>query len=269
MMVSTAQANEMRAIQAGIVASATADLEEFFSTLDLDRPEAARNALLTFLPLLILRYGQAGAVLAADWYDDLRAIEQIPGRFRAPTAEPDRVEAKAEATVRRAMGYAFAAGAATAVGQALAIAPAGASAAGLILPALVTPTTKLVLAPARDTITLAALADPEAAGWTRITRAGSCKFCRALAQKGDVYKRRTVDFAAHGNCNCGAAPSWDKNGPEVDVRAYEASERLGNLRERAKSDNPKVAAKAQAALDRHNARVRDWINSIDDDPTDD
>lgn len=265
-MVTALDTERMRTAQAGIVVLATRDLEEFFASLDLDKPEIARNALIAFLPMLILRYGQAGATLAANWYDDLRAEEGVKGRFRARPAEPVEVEVRSEATVRRAMGAAFALGAASAVGNALAgtaasvAAPAGAPAAGLILPALVDPVTKMVLEPARETTILSALADPAAAGWKRITREGSCKFCRMLASKGAVYKQRTVDFAAHGHCNCAAAPSWDKNGPEVDVRAYVASERLESVRRRAAAGDEKAAA----ALARHTARVRSYLDEMDD-----
>lgn len=263
-MVSAAEAQQMRTAQAGLVSLATADLEEFFSSLDLDKPEVARNALISFLPMLILRYGMAGAALAADWYDQLRADEGVAGRYRAAPAEPVDINVRTEATVRRSMAPAFALTTASTVGLLYAGQPAGARAAGLVLPALTDPMTKMVLEPARETTVLSALADPQAAGWTRVTRAGSCKFCRMLASKGAVYKQRTVDFAAHGHCNCAAAPSWDKDGPEVDVRAYVASERLGNLRERAASDDPKVAGKAKAALERHTARVRTYLDGMDD-----
>ena len=259
-MVTVLDAERMRTAQAGIVALSTRDLEEFFASLDLDKPDIARNALIAFLPMLILRYGQAGATLAANWYDELRADEKVQGRFRARPAEPTDVEVRSESTGRRAMGPAFAIGAASTVGLLSTGQPAGASAAGLVLPALVDPVTKYVLEPARETTILSALADPAAAGWTRITRAGSCKFCRMLASKGAVYKQRTVDFAAHGHCNCAAAPSWDKNGPEVDVRAYAASERLESVRRRAAAGDEKAAA----ALARHTARVRSYLDEMDD-----
>lgn len=254
----------MRTAQAGIVSLATTDLEEFFASLDLDKPEVARNALIAFLPMLILRYGMAGATLAADWYDEMRSDEGVKGRYRAAPAEPVNVEVRTEATVRRAMGPAFALTTAATVGLLYAGQPAGTRASGLVLPALTDPMTKMVLEPARETTILSALADPQAAGWQRITRAGSCKFCRMLASKGDVYRRRTADFAAHGNCNCAAAPSWDKDAPEVDVRAYVASERMENVRQRAASDDPKVAAKAKAVLERHTARVRTYLDGMDD-----
>ena len=56
-MPSSASTDRLKQTQAGIVALATKDLEEFFASLDLDRPEQARDALVAYLPLLVQRYG--------------------------------------------------------------------------------------------------------------------------------------------------------------------------------------------------------------------
>lgn len=272
-MVSQADTALLRSAQAGITAEMAADLEEFFASLDLGKPEVMRNALMTFLPLLILQYGQAAATLAADWYDEVRAADSVAGRFRATVAEPVNVEARAEATVRRAMGYVFAA---TAVGAAVTTLSGAAGrrvpesrpdperlarAGDLVLPALIDPSTKLVLAPARETIIGSTIADPKASGWKRITRAGSCKFCRMLAGRPDaVYKERTADFAAHGHCNCAAVPSWDPDAPEVEVQQYVASTRWEPVRVKA-AEGDKKAIKQLAD---HRARMRKYLEKIPD-----
>lgn len=66
-----------------------------------------------------------------------------------------------------------------------------------------------VMAPARDTTMQAMHADKSAMGWRRITRAGACKFCLMLAGRGAVYRKGTVDFAAHNNCHCTAEVVFD------------------------------------------------------------
>lgn len=259
-MPSSADTDRLKDAQATIVALATRDLEEFFASLDLDRPEQARDALVAYMPLLIQRYGSAVATLAADWYDEVRSLNRIVGRFRAVAAVPVDVTASVEATVRRSMGAAFAPATATAV-AAGALPIIGAAASSTILPALTDPMTKLVLAPSRETILTSTIADPKASGWQRITRPGSCKFCRMLAGRpGAVYKERTADFAAHGHCNCAAAPSWDRYAPEVDVKQYVASERLDGVRKRAAAGDKKAAAQ----IERHTARVRDYLADMDD-----
>src|SRR5690625_5715142 len=47
-----------------------------------------RSALLGFVPELTRTYGDAAATVAADWYDEQRALAGAPGRFRAVMAPP-------------------------------------------------------------------------------------------------------------------------------------------------------------------------------------
>ena len=65
-MPTPAETNRLKQAQAGIVALATRDLEEFFASLDLDRPEQARDALVAYLPLMVQRYGSAVATLRSE-----------------------------------------------------------------------------------------------------------------------------------------------------------------------------------------------------------
>jgi len=82
-----------------------------------------------------------------------------------------------------------------------------------------------------------------------------------LAGRGGVYRRETVHFAAHGNdCRCAAVPSWDPDAPEVDVRAYVASERMTKLRDRAAAGD----ASAQRQLEAHRARIRAFTAEMAD-----
>lgn len=199
------------------------DLEAFWSSLALDRPEAVRAALLEFVPALVAQHGDRAASLAADWYDDVRAAERVPGRFRASMV-PSPYEDATEGLVRRAAGALFT------------DTPVGA------LSTLTSVAPKYVLAAGRETITRSADRDPRAAGWQRIVRAGGCRFCRMLAGRGDVYREASVHFAAHDDCNCAAAPSWDQSAPEVDVDIYEASKRTTRMK--------------PAQKEAHNARIR-------------
>lgn len=223
----------IRAANNGLVTLALRDLTAFWGSLNLDRPEAARDALLRFMPELTARYGEAAAVVAADFYDDLRAAEGVRGRYvarMAPTVPTEHVQRR----VRFGAQHLFTEN------------------PGQTLTFLTGAATKYVLQPGRDTITTNAAEDPQAAGWHRETRpsrtyTSGCDFCRMLATRGAVYKRATARFAPHDDCKCVAVPSWDANAPEVDVMAYVASERTSRM--------------SPAQRERHNQRVRDWIAS--------
>lgn len=209
-MPSAADIAQYRAQQAGIAALVKRDLTDFFTSLDLSRPEAARDALLAYMPTLVTEYGETAASVAADWYDDMRFAERVGGRFRAEMADAV-ADAVIESQVRFGATHLFTDN------------PTG------TLDFLTLAATKYALYPGRSTIARSANRDPAASGWQRITRPGACKFCRMLAGRGGVYKRETVHFASHGDCNCAAVPSWDRSAPEVDVAAYVASERTSRM----------------------------------------
>lgn len=221
-MVSPSDAERLRQAQEGIRRLIVRDLTAFFGSLNLARPEAARDSLLEYMPLLVAQYGESAAAVAADWFDEQRALAGVAGRFRAEMVVPDESDA-VEATVRRAAGALFT----DAPREALAsLAPTAA---------------KYALSAARSTIARSADRDPRASGWQRVTRAGACRFCQMLHGRGAVYKESTVHFAAHKTCNCAAVPSWDHSAPEVDVSVYEASKR--------------TTAMTPEQREQHNARI--------------
>lgn len=214
----------------GLVRYATRDLRRFWSTLDKERPKATRDALLRFTPALTDQYGAMSAALSADWYDEVRGGAAVQGSFRARPAGLVPVEA-VESRVRFGAQHLFT----LTPEQTLAF--------------LADAATEYVLQPGRDTIATNTTRDPRASGWQRIASANACGFCRMLEGRGGVYKEASADFAAHGNCNCTAAPSWDPDAPEVPARAYEASQTTSGM-----SDEQREA---------HNRRIREYIASLD------
>ena len=220
----------LRTAQTGLRTLVERDLAAFSATLDLGRPERARDALLTFTPQLVDTYGLIAATVAADWYDTVRAAEKVPGKFRATPVVPDESEAIV-ATVRRSAGALFTDTPATA------------------LDSLTGPVGKYALSGSRETIMRSSIRDPQASGWTRVTSGGSCAFCRMLAGRGAVYARDTADFASHTHCHCTAAPSWDPGAPEVPVEVYSASMRTSLM-----SDSARAA---------HTARTREYLKTLD------
>lgn len=228
-MPTQADAERLRRAQEGVRALVLRDLNAFWSSLNLRNPERARNALLEYIPLLVARFGESAAAVAADWYDEARAAEAVPGRFRATMADSPYMDAS-EPLVRRAAGALF-----TDV-------PAGA----LLTLAATVP--KYVLAASRATISQSADRDPRSSGWQRVASGGACKFCRGLAGRGAIYKEASVHFASHDDCNCAAVPSWDPNAPEVDVSVYRASQRTTFM--------------TPSQKEAHNAGIQAWLASI-------
>jgi hypothetical protein len=178
----------LRRQQAGISSLVLRDLNGFWSTLDLSKPEKARDMLLVYGPAMVETYGEASASVAADWYDAERARAKIRGRFRASAAAPVDAEI-VTARTRFGVGHLFSDN----PDQTLAFLSGALE--------------KYALQPARDTVAASSVRDPAARGWQRITN-GGCDFCDMLAGRGAVYSEATVSFEAHGHCRCAAAPAW-------------------------------------------------------------
>lgn len=222
-MPTLTEIERFRRANLGILSLVERDLDSFWQTLDLSRPDVARDALLEFVPTLTTLYGEPAALIAADWYDELRAAEGVPGRFRATMAAPFPAE-YVQQRVRYGAGHLFT------------------DAPDQTLQFLRTAVSEYVLQPGRDTVQRSAVQDPRASGWHRETRPtasypSGCGFCRLLAGRGGVYKWDAAPFAAHGGCMCVAVPSWDPNAEEVPAIAYSASVRKANMSDEQRAQN--------------------------------
>lgn len=242
-MISRSELDRLDRAQSEVIRRGQGQLRGVFSSLPLDRPESARDALLEAYPAVVLGHGDLASTVAAEWYEDQR-LQQRGGRYTAVTASPPREE-KLTGAVRFAAAGLFAEDALS------------------TLRTLEGSLTRSLGDAQRDTINENVRRDRDAAGWHRIAHADGCDFCVMLSQRGAIYRRATADFASHDNCRCKAAPSWDRSAPEVSVRAYEASDRMESVRRRANdpSLSPEDRAKAQRQLDRHSERTREWINA--------
>lgn len=218
------------ASQGDLATLALADLRTFWRTLDHSDAYAVRRAVEGFLPDLVQTYGEVGAALAADFYEELR--DGSADVRRVYTAQmPDNVVRidRAQASARWALGSIFSAE------------PNPAAA----LTNLSGVAKRLTLAPARDTIRANVAQDPDAVGWRRVGDGDSCGFCRMLIGRGEVYTAETARFGAHDDCGCLAEPAWDSGEP-VRVEQYLATKRN--------------------VTDADRARVRDFIANMPDSP---
>lgn len=231
-MVSLAQSEELRLAQAEIrrlVESRMNEIVEYLASRPGLTAEQFRNSLLSQTKLVVTQYGDVAASVAAEWFDDMRALEGVAGSFRATPFASPYDDAAVDGMVRRAVAPMF-----SESPDVAAVMRTVAQSAG-----------KYVLGASRETIRRNSFIDPKGHGFQRVARGETCDFCLMLVGRGAVYKRETALFASHGDCNCAAVPSWDADAPEVDVRLYRASERTTGM-----SD-------AQRA--RHNALIRDYI----------
>lgn len=199
---------------------------------------AMREYAIEVANIIGISYGEAQALLAAEYYDDLRAASGAAGEFTAAAiVELDGDE------IRKNMGWA--------------VDPLNNEDSAGALERMQSVVTGMLTQVSARTIQGNVDADPSARGWHRIARATGCNFCVMLSQRGAVYTRKSVDFAAHGHCHCTAKPSWDMNAPEVDVRAYEASKRTAHMREL-------DAADGGTRYEDHKANVNSWMASESD-----
>lgn len=230
MQVAISQVNQLSQVNNQLIQYLDREIADLFGMLNLTDPEAVRDALLEITPQLAQVYAEQAAVGSAEWYELVRR-SQVGGQYYAAPAA-----GVAPAVVERNVRYA--------AGDLFTDTPE------LTLSKLTGSMRRHVLGASRDTIMLNTEKDRDSVGWHRIARAGGCDFCVMLSQRGAVYKRRNADFAAHDNCRCRIAPSWDPSAPEVDVRAYEASKTT------AKMDEDQKAA--------HNKNVKQWMDANKD-----
>jgi hypothetical protein len=161
-------------------------LESFFRSLDLSRPEDARDALLEYTPVLVAQYGDVAATLAAEFYDELRASSGAAGRFTALTAA-SVAAGPVQAKVRFLAGHLWT------------------PTPDLMLGGLQTATDKYVKQPGRDTI--AKNARREGVRWARVpSGAKTCAWCLMLASRDAVYSSKVSAGGEgnhyHGDCDC-------------------------------------------------------------------
>lgn len=226
-MISVSQFRELERFNSAAVAGIPGELRALQGSLRGAAPERARDALLEVAPAIADRHGRVVAAGSAEWFEQVRR-SQVGGSFTArPGALPD------PGVVRQNVRY---------------------FAGALFLDSRVSPfdslsgsLTRHVLDVGRDTIRNNTVRDTRAVGWQRIAQPDGCDFCIMTAQRGAVYKRSTADFASHDHCRCRCGPSWDRDAPEVSVRAYEASQKTSGM--------------SPAQKERHNRATRTWLES--------
>lgn len=172
----------LRSETAGLVRLAERDLAALWRLVEAGA--SAETALRDLLPGIVARYGEAGAAVAADWYDQMREQSAARGRFTAaPLKASDR-------------------GAHSLIGWALRESADDAGLHTLILGGV----QRRVADHMRLTVAHASVADPAAQGWVRVGT-GECDWCRRYLD-GEVRTVAGYGFDAHDNCRCSVRPAW-------------------------------------------------------------
>lgn len=70
-MTTRAQMQQLRDANRQIVELVSGELQAIFYSLNLNKPELARDALLELFPLLVDKYGPLAAQVAVEWYREV------------------------------------------------------------------------------------------------------------------------------------------------------------------------------------------------------
>ena len=151
-MATAQQVEEYRQANQSLVLLAQRDLTDFWRSLNLSGdPARVKASLLGYFPELVQVYGDAAALLGADWYDALRDVPASAKSFKAFLATPVQRE-QAEASARWALGPLF----------------STEPEPELVLSQLAGSAQRLVLQPGRNSFAESARRDPSRARWARV-----------------------------------------------------------------------------------------------------
>lgn len=190
--------------QRRLAAYAADDLRRLFTSFDLSSPDRVRDALLEVVPQLVREYGDLAAVVAAEWYEEVR---NAPGTFHprlGPNAQVDAVEGN----VRYAARHLY-----TDTPEA-------------VLGVLQGSMQRHIAYSGRETIARNVRFDPARPRYARVpTGARTCAFCEMVASRGFVYAseqhaqrrgRGQIQDKYHDDCNCQVVPSWDAEQAHIE-----------------------------------------------------
>lgn len=232
-------------------------------------PEPFSSSWPEFYPLLrqvVLLHYRASAASAAKFY---RVVSHVDGHpvSTVPSALPNVAKLdRVSDSVANGTFYHHLNKLKETPGDASAIARNTMSGAGA----------RFALMGGRETVIQAALNDPNAQGWERLTKPSACGFCTQHAARGP-FSGRMADFHPHDYCGCVAAPLFKGQKPAnqdlssewkqvtqgktgVEARtAWEESRRLPcpqHHRQRPQKDGGTLASKARLFRRRHQERHR-------------
>lgn len=200
-MSSRALVDQYREVSMSLEALAQRDLEAFWPTLDHSDVAGTRVALTGFVDALTATYGPPAALLAANFYDAMRAESaNATGKYRATLAP---VTSNVE-QINQSMRWAV-----TPLTEdrpdrlEAALSNVGGVAQNLLADA------------GRNTVAYNTTRDPSRVHWARVlghSASGNCDFCVMLSSRGAVYRSAATAGEGHhyhDRCHCTPTPVWD------------------------------------------------------------
>lgn len=233
-MASRARVEEYRRLNADLTKLAQRDLAAFWKKLDKSDVAAAREATKVFMSALTETYGRPSSLIAAQFYDDLRAASpNAAGKFRAVLGggtDPAQIDGTVRWAVEALTGDS----------------PDDAAA----LARLDGAAQRLISDYGRDTIALSSSRDPSRGAWARVPYGRKpCDFCKMLASRGAVYHSRQSagdGGSFHDNCHCVPTQIWEGDsypgGYDPDTIAKSLDAELREQLDRAIAARDEIAA---------------------------
>ena len=213
---SSASAARWRAAQAGLTALLLRDLRGLRRLIDPARLQATVPSWIEAVGVVVARYSEVAATLAADFYDGERDDAGVPGAFTVALADAPPT-GQTDGSLRWATKDLWPRDETDAtVAQLEPLDVRLEAAFGKADMA----TQRLVADAGRSTVRQAVQQDPHAVAYARTAALGACYFCKLMSSRGAVYA--TADTAGreandrfsgdasvvkfHNNCHCGIVP---------------------------------------------------------------
>jgi hypothetical protein len=195
-MATATAVEEFRGAIKDVVALSERELRLFLLSLDFENVVATTNALEIFMPALVTEFGEIGAAVAVDFYDELRESSGATKPYKAQMAELPEQKA-IQASVRWAVDPLWQAE----------------QEPDRAISRLTEVHDRVVKAAPRNTIFESAQRDVSKALFARVPSGSrTCEFCLMLASRGAVYANAKSAGEArkfHGHCDCQIIPMWD------------------------------------------------------------
>lgn len=200
-MPSTADLDRFVAANRAVRRGVLGELEALFGQLVGLSPGELFDALAVAVPVLVERFGDVAATVAADFYEAQREAARVARRFSPPLAQVAPVDALVS-SVRWSMVPVFR------------DVPEGRAEAFGRLSQVVD---DRVIGQGKRTLVEAAQADPVTTRVARIPVGATCAWCRMLGSRGPVYSSQASALAAsHPSCDCVASPVWARSEMPID-----------------------------------------------------
>lgn len=193
-MPSRRDVESLRDANAAVRTLAVAEFRALWATIEQSwSSERIRDYLSEYVPLIVAKYGEVAAGIAADMYDAMRAGVNVAGVYAAVLADPPAVE-QVRTSVRANVTSLFQQD----------------RDFNAVLALIAADTVdRLALGRGKETIGLNTELDPAGPRWALVPFGKTCDWCLKIASWGAVrWSRVEAKAGLHGNCNCTPTVVW-------------------------------------------------------------